>query len=283
MFGSILKRYREKLGLKQVDLIDRISHIGAEFGGLDEVTYSRWENSRTKPSLVKMGKILKAFGLLDELSVLVDQVGGYKIKHYVERRYGTSFDGRDCAYHTIHDRITVSQKRTINQQELILYSSFNSKILGKDNLNEFTTLFSLSEESYLYQFYASDQSLLGHTIFHILDAEQFMKLSDITLEGMHLYERGKKILFISSQYAGNTEIFFRIVDELNKLLRSKNIAFFYTRVFHQELVYMFRALKFSILQKGPITKRGVHYKNNCYQWLGVFGETMYLILSDLGN
>ncbi|NVO60807.1 helix-turn-helix domain-containing protein [Photobacterium damselae] len=62
MFAQILFRYREKHQLTQDQLAHKLASKFDEFDKLDCVTFSRWENGRTKPSLKKIFLLLSEIG-----------------------------------------------------------------------------------------------------------------------------------------------------------------------------------------------------------------------------
>ncbi|HIF9388326.1 TPA: helix-turn-helix domain-containing protein [Photobacterium damselae] len=66
MFAQILFRYREKHQLTQDQVVYRLASKFDEFAKLDCVTFSRWENGRTEPSLKKIFLILSEIGYAED-------------------------------------------------------------------------------------------------------------------------------------------------------------------------------------------------------------------------
>ncbi|HIF9061308.1 TPA: hypothetical protein ACX6MH_001479 [Photobacterium damselae] len=66
MFAQILFQYREKHQLTQDQLVYRLASKFDEFGKLDCVTFSRWENGRTEPSLKKVFLVLSEIGYAED-------------------------------------------------------------------------------------------------------------------------------------------------------------------------------------------------------------------------
>ncbi|MGX9459336.1 helix-turn-helix domain-containing protein [Photobacterium damselae subsp. damselae] len=66
MFAQILFQYREKHQLTQEQFVHRLISKFGELDKLDCVTYSRWENGRTEPSLKKIFLILSEIGYAED-------------------------------------------------------------------------------------------------------------------------------------------------------------------------------------------------------------------------
>jgi len=61
ILSDLLKRYRERKGLKQEDLVDELRGFSDRFTALSVVTLSRWENEVTRPGIQKRQALLKFF------------------------------------------------------------------------------------------------------------------------------------------------------------------------------------------------------------------------------
>ncbi len=66
MFAQILSRYREKHKITQDQLVYNLSTNFDELKKLDCVTFSRWENGKTEPSLKKIFLVLTEIGYAED-------------------------------------------------------------------------------------------------------------------------------------------------------------------------------------------------------------------------
>ncbi|HIF9495090.1 TPA: hypothetical protein ACX6SP_003534 [Photobacterium damselae] len=78
LFAQILFRYREKHQLTQDQLVYRLASKFEEFNRLDCVTFSRWENGRTEPSLKKVFLVLSEIGYAEDYFNYLLTGKGYK-------------------------------------------------------------------------------------------------------------------------------------------------------------------------------------------------------------
>ena len=69
IFGDILVQFRKHLQQTQQQFISELSYFDAEFGALNTVTLSRWENGTTETSLYRKRLILKYFHANNLLNV----------------------------------------------------------------------------------------------------------------------------------------------------------------------------------------------------------------------
>lgn len=66
MFGTYLKRCRERFGLSQNDLAAHLYAFDTRFAGVDAVTISRWEREVTTPSLERIRYVIEALQEFDD-------------------------------------------------------------------------------------------------------------------------------------------------------------------------------------------------------------------------
>ncbi|WP_119968531.1 helix-turn-helix domain-containing protein [Shewanella japonica] len=271
MFGEHIKRFREKAGLTQAQLVAQIQTHHEMFSALDEITLSRWENCHTKPSRKKQIALLIFFDALNDIRTLtVDDIQyAGKFSKILENRYKNIFSKSELPYALPSSKVTVTFYEKLPEEKLNFYTNYLEEVNGiKLNLNDFNYMNEDIKKVGLYEFHSSNGVLMGHLLF-IIANNNFIadSLSTIVEEKISL-EQGLS-LYIITTYSASKEIYIYrnllILDCLMSVTEFPKHMF--VKVANDAGVSLLDTAEAEIVGKGLKTNNGVKLYNHQYKWI----------------
>lgn len=297
MFSNLLKKYREKHYLTQSAMIELIVSIDSVFCGLDEVTYSRWENGHTCPSIIKRCKILRRINATQELGLMLSEFNrkSHKFFNLVDIRFKYGYFGADSAYCDIGSDVyyTYSNKMTLDvYNELVgfqckVFNIFRTYESLCTMLNEIFAIKGGANGLHIYQFKDKYGEKLGHFIFMNITLETMSNYFELPFNNadVPLSNKKEEIFFLVSDYALRKDITFFKFKLVRDYFVDFKINYYYARVYHQSIASILDKLNAKVVVKSPelVERGGVGYLRERYRWLGFLGDTDNFLVSDLSG
>lgn len=290
MFADTLRNYRTKKKLTQVEMITMIISIDKIFSGLDEVTYSRWENNHSCPSILKRCKILRRINQFEELkSMLSSHTDGcYKFLHLIDARFNHGYAGSEYAYNRLDECFSFRYFNAIPDDFYDEFKLFQSNIFGHDiNYDAMCNMVSRSNTFHCYIIKDSQQRLVGHLVFLDVSIKVIKEVFFNALSENFKYTLGddERVVFILSEYSIRKEVALFKFKIIKDYLINHNIKKYYARVFHPELVFFHKKLGSSVIIKSKKSNEfgKIKYLGEMYQWLGFLGDVDNFLTSDLSG
>lgn len=228
MFGEILKNFRQKKGLTQIDIVSVLHLAHSGFDNVDNVTVSRWERGITKPTLVKKIRILRILGI--DVSLLINHLDKERLgqHHSFHNIRFNAFEGMPKnALYSMSDEVI---------EESCLHTGFGvfkmpiRAYLENTHERQFVDAFSLKNkekiESVMYT--NNTQQVLGHFLyFHIHGVNRTGRY--ISPEEMVTCNKFRECsIFIFSMYSENPSIYEATLRHIStQLIRNNNIKYIY--------------------------------------------------------
>ncbi|WP_282166224.1 helix-turn-helix domain-containing protein [Shewanella japonica] len=271
MFGKHIKRFREKAGFTQAQLVAQIQTHHEMFSALDEITLSRWENGHTKPSRKKQIALLIFFDALNDIRDLtVDDIKyAGKLSKILEKRYKNLFSKSEVPYALPSSKVTVTFYEKLPEEKLNFYANYLEEVNSiKLNLTNFNCMNENIEKVGLYEFHSSNNVLMGHLLF-IIAKNNFIadSLSKIVQEKISLEEGSS--LYIITTYSASKEIYiYRNLLILDSLMSVSELPkSIYIRAGNDSGASILDTLEAEIVGKGLKIDNGVKLYNHQYNWI----------------
>ncbi|ARD22483.1 helix-turn-helix domain-containing protein [Shewanella japonica] len=281
MFGKHIKRFRDKAGFTQAQLVAQIQTHHEMFSALDEITLSRWENGHTKPSRKKQIALLIFFDALNDIRDLtVDDIKyAGKLSKILEKRYKNLFSKSEAPYALPSSKVTVTFYEKLPEEKLNFYSNYLEEVNSiKLNLTNFNCMNENIEKVGLYEFHSSNNVLMGHLLF-IIAKNNFIadSLSKIVQEKISLEEGSS--LYIITTYSASKEIYiYRNLLILDSLMSVSELPkSIYIRAGNDSGASILDTLEAEIVGKGLKTKNGVKLYNHQYKWILFKVNTLHML------
>lgn len=289
MLGKYIKRYRIENNLTQFDFIVKIQSLDVEasFKLLDEITLSRWENERTRPSLKKQVLLMVYMGFKHDLNTFItpDKV---KLESLLSKRYKDNFLGSDNPYLNVssHNKVTVRSSKKIPSSRLKHYSAYYSDIHGVPCDSEYLQILNenLSNINF-HEIYSPENYIIGHLIsFQITDDYSLSVINEkLGFKLSFADDDLKGSIYITSMHASCKDIFhyqnklvYDLILESNKFPK-----YIFAKCFYPELANFYEAIGGDVCHKGPISTHGMKYLKCHYRWLMYRINVIDLISSKL--
>ncbi|MCG9778836.1 helix-turn-helix transcriptional regulator [Photobacterium damselae] len=99
MFSELIQKFRQDKNLTQSDCVDLLSKRVNDLSKLDNVTFSRWENKKTLPTLTRQFLIMDCLGMLKDyvyFSPKKDILESSVFNKYLNLKFDNEDDVLDC-------------------------------------------------------------------------------------------------------------------------------------------------------------------------------------------
>ncbi|PSB84767.1 hypothetical protein [Photobacterium damselae] len=217
------KIHKDKLSRKNI--INDLSYYNEEFYCLDAITFSRWINGRTNPSIYK--QILICYFLNDSVYMYLKELRSHistpksftlrmnKIFEAIEREYSS------ILYNVNQDDESsfVLKKLTDKEYDKEFRTFFSNFTSYKDiyekhiNLKKERTIYSIQE--------IKDESITSHVNFFVYDGGGIGIVND--LFGLNIVENNSKVLIIDISFYRSQESYKRLISIFIKFIFDNNL------------------------------------------------------------
>lgn len=270
MLGKYIKRYRTEKKLTQVEFINKMQSADSSFSSLDEITVSRWENGKTRPTMRKQILLLMNMGYLSEFNNFITP-NKKKIEELLSKRYKECFAQCDNPYagKGANRKIYVRSYDKFPESRTEFYKSYLTEI-HKVSVNDedISRLNNNLKSLSIHEFYTSTEFLLGHFVYFNIENDFTQYLLQKKLNTDYQFDKNNSI-YIMSLYAVSKKIFYyqcKIIIEA--VLRAQNRPkYFYVKCFFPEMIKYYEAIGGEVCFKGPECENGVKYYSSQYRWL----------------
>ncbi|MFB2681262.1 helix-turn-helix transcriptional regulator [Shewanella mangrovisoli] len=289
MFGEILKKFRKNNQLTQGEMINLIISIDEIFSGVDEATYSRWENNHTCPSILKRCKILRAIHEEAELRAMLSDYtnDSFKYLHLVDTRFKHGYAGADHAYE-LESEIYYTYTNTMSEDLYNELDGFQSRIYNvSKNYEEVLAMIAGSNSLHIYIFKDRAGNRQGHFVFLDISIRAARECFAYRLPENFDFglEENDNIIFILSEYALRKEITLFKFKVVKEYVIGKSISKYYSRAFIQSIANIYEKLGSEVIIRSPEANEmaSIKYQGKAYQWLGFLGDIDNFLVSDLSG
>ncbi len=155
-FGNYLLHMLNKKNKSQTKFVCELQLKFDIFNALDEITFSRWVNNRTTPSLEK--QLLIAHHFEKKMSFFVSNIEKQKCKKSVMITFNETFNKIENAYHKINYKSSLESEKT-------LYLMHMNKETHRLLLGDFYTQFQMYQE--LFSHIDKERLSITTTVFAI--------------------------------------------------------------------------------------------------------------------
>lgn len=271
MFSSFLRKYREKTGVTQIEFVSEIQKFHELFKSLDEITLSRWENGRTKPSKKKQIIILLKLGCLELFHDMYcfDSNSITALNELLSKRYRGNFNNSDSPYLVGKKYITISKHKGIPESRLAFYLNY-FEMVHRTSCKQLTSLV-LSQalnEIEFYEFYSDDKVLLGHFMALDIRTEAIKRVLSDKINRVYDFSN-EDGLYIISCYASSYNVFiYHLKIILEVIINCDGIPkHLFVKCFLNEMTVFYESIGGIVVANGPDSRSGVRFKGKTYQWL----------------
>ncbi len=211
-FNQFLRELRAKQGLSQVESVKRLQKEHRMFYGLDNITFSRWENGVTTPPLRKQCYVISYLSSLKETMEYLELFG---YKHYSPLVFKHNNEETRLVQNYILRMNNISEtnhsiKKITNTDQLYAYENYHLKTYNEALENYFDII--NHNDCYLIEYYDDEyNNILGHSFFTVSSLDKILNHfkenhNCINSKQYKRLDLKRKSLYLISDHASNIDV-----------------------------------------------------------------------------
>ncbi|QQX79906.1 hypothetical protein JK628_20780 [Shewanella sp. KX20019] len=269
-FAVLLRQYRQSNASNQAEVIEKLRSIDSSFEKLDETTYSRWENAKTTPSLIKQAKILINLSMKSELRQLVTNHYTHNkstLEKTISNRFGL-YKKADTPYKILLNKVNIEHHNCISSEYISFMEDFHKSVYSR-NLTASKIELTKNNKSDIYYF----NNMLGNTIGHFAVTQAKWSLLEPVIReeyelnhNINTINKDSKILYLLSDYSIHKDIFLYKHKIIADIVYNNDISYVIAKMYIG-LPPLHEQYKFKVIASGQEDDMGVKHNLNKFQWI----------------